>query len=246
MYQQPYLLYQQILLSKLQMALGQEQQIIQAATWIADSLAQGGWIYSSGTGHSHMFAEEIFYRAGGFARVIPILDPVLMLHESASGSTKAERQEGYAAQLMAKYPIGKSDVFIISSNSGRNSVSIEMAQIAKQKEAKVIVLTNMTHSLSVDSRHPSGKKLYELADLCLDNFGEIGDAAIPLEGLEGKVGPTSTVIGTALLQAMMVQAVGTLLERGLVPEIFISSNSDSGEVYNESLIQKYHPYIRIL
>jgi hypothetical protein len=134
---------------------------------------------------------------------------------------------------MAKYPIGKSDVFIVSSNSGRNSVSIEMAQIAKEKEAKVIVLTNMAHSLSVDSRHASWKKLYELADLYLDNCGEIGDASIALEGLECKVGPTSTVIGTALLQAIMVQAVGTLLERGVVPEIFTSSNSDSGEVHIE-------------
>jgi uncharacterized phosphosugar-binding protein len=97
MYQQSYHRYQQTLFSKLQMALGQENQIIQAATWIADTEARGRWIYSSGTGHSHMFAEENFYRAGGFARVIPILDPVWMLHESAGESTKAERREGYAA-----------------------------------------------------------------------------------------------------------------------------------------------------
>jgi uncharacterized phosphosugar-binding protein len=242
----PYLLYQEAVLDKLQKAFAQEKAILQAAEWIADAMAGSGWIYCSGTGHSHMFAEELFYRAGGFARVIPILDPALMLHESATGSTELERQEGYAAQLLSNYPISEQDVFIISSNSGRNPVCIEMAQLAKNKGAKVIALTNLAHSQSVASRHSSGMKLYELADLCLDNFGEIGDAVIPFDGLEGRVGPTSTVVGTALLQAIVVQAVGLLLDKGVLPEVFISSNSDTGEAHNEALIHKYQKSIPFL
>lgn len=238
--------YQQLLSEKLERAFTQAKEISLAATWIANCLKNEGWIYTSGTGHSHLFAEEIFYRAGGFARVQPILDPKLMLHESATGSTLEERREGYAQELLQAYPIGPKDVFIISSNSGRNAVSLEMAQHAKKMGAKVIVLTNLAHSQSVTSRHSSGLKLYEVGDLILDNFGEIGDAAIALAGLTPRVGATSTVIGTALLQAICVEATALLLQEGMVPEVFSSSNSDEGEAHNEALLRKYKPLVNLL
>ncbi len=96
------------------------------------------------------------------------------------------------------------------------------------------------------SRHSSGLKLYQVGDVYLDNFGEIGDASIQLDGLESKVGATSTVVGTALLQAIMIQAASILLSKGIKPEIFNSSNSDSGEAFNEDLIAKYKPQVKIL
>jgi len=148
--------YSQSISDKLVAAFGQKSKIQTASNWIANSLEAEGWIYTTGTGHSHLLAEEIFYRAGGFARVIPILDPALMLHENASKSTDIERLEGYAANLLSPYNITESDVFIIYSNSGRNSVAIEMAQIAKSAGAKVIAITNLSHTSSVDSRHSSG------------------------------------------------------------------------------------------
>lgn len=239
-----YKIYQNRVEEKLRLAFAQENEITLASSLIAESLSRQGWIYASGTGHSHMLAEEIFYRAGGFARVIPILDPDLMLHKDASESTTLERKEGYAAELLKNFKLTENDVFIISSNSGRNAVSIEMAQLAKSSGAKVIVLTNLNHSRSVQSRHSSGLKLYELSDICLDNFGEIGDASIHLEGLESKVGATSTVIGVALLQAIMIQAASVLISKGIKPEIFSSSNSDAGEAENEALISKYKPLVK--
>ncbi|WP_332913063.1 sugar isomerase domain-containing protein [Algoriphagus boritolerans] len=133
MSKEPYKQYKDGILEKLRQAFGQKKEISRAAELIADSLSRQGWIYASGTGHSHLFAEEIFYRAGGFARVIPILDPALMLHKDASGSTEVERREGYAAELLKEYKMTENDVFIIASNSGRNAVSIEMAQIARKK-----------------------------------------------------------------------------------------------------------------
>ncbi|MCH6236726.1 sugar isomerase domain-containing protein [Cognataquiflexum rubidum] len=230
--------------SKLQVVFGQKEKIEQAADWVADCLANEGFIFTSGTGHSHIFAEEIFYRAGGFARVVAILDEALMLHKDASFSTKVERQEGYAATLLEEFPLSEKDVFIISSNSGRNTVSIEMAMIAKEKGAKVIVITNLKHTQSVNSRHPSGKRLFEIADLYFDNGGEIGDASVALEGLDFKVGATSTSAGAVILQSIMVQAAENLIQRGIVPEIFSSSNSDKGEAHNELLIRKYKGQIK--
>ncbi|WP_215223488.1 sugar isomerase domain-containing protein [Echinicola shivajiensis] len=238
--------YKELIFNKLQKAFEQEKEIQIAAKWITECLKNDGWIYTSGTGHSHMFAEEIFYRAGGFARVNPILPPELMLHESASESTEIERKEGYASELMKNYPIGVKDVFIISSNSGRNAVSIEMAAYAKERGAKVIAVTNYAHSLSVDSRHSSGLKLYEIADLYFDNHGEIGDAAIGLGDKPTKVGATSTVVGVALIQAIMVQTASLLFEEGITPEIFSSSNSDIGEEQNILLINKYKKDVKSL
>ncbi|WP_373495994.1 sugar isomerase domain-containing protein [Aquiflexum sp.] len=230
--------------SKLSVIEDQVQKIETSAEWIANSLSNDGFIYISGTGHSHMFAEEIFYRAGGFARVIPILDDALMLHNDASYSTEVERKEGYAGKLLKDYNIGEKDIFIISSNSGRNTVSIEMAMAAKQKGAKVIVITNLKHTLSVESRHPSGKKLFEIANVFFDNGGEIGDAAVSIEGFDFKVGATSTVVGTVILQCIMVQATENLIQMGIEPEIFSSSNSDEGEEHNEALIKKYKGIVK--
>lgn len=231
---------------KLTKAFQQENEIQLAAQMIAESLSKGGWIYTSGTGHSHMLAEEIFYRAGGFARVIPILDPALMLHESASKSTEIERKEGYVAEIMKPFKLTENDIFIIASNSGRNAVSIELALHARSKGAKTICITNLAHSKSVDSRHSSNKKLFQVVDLFLDNCGEIGDAAISIPGLSAKVGATSTVIGVAILQSIMVQAASILAEKGINPEVFNSSNSDKGQEENEALISKYKPLVKTL
>jgi uncharacterized phosphosugar-binding protein len=230
--------------SKLRRVFDQTEKVEQAAKWIADCLADNGFIYTSGTGHSHIFAEEIFYRAGGFARVVAILDDALMLHKDASYSTEVERQEGYGARLLEEFPLSEKDVFIISSNSGRNTVSIEMAMVAKEKGAKVIVITNLKHTQSVVSRHPSGKRLFEIADLYFDNGGEIGDASVTLDGLDFKVGATSTVTGAVILQSIMVQTAENLIQMGVKPEVFSSSNSDEGEEHNETLIKKYKGIIK--
>jgi uncharacterized phosphosugar-binding protein len=238
--------YQLLLTEKMEKAFQQEREIREAASYISTTLKNKGWIYACGTGHSHMLAEEVFYRAGGFARVRPLLLPKLMLHESATGSTEEERKEGYTPLLFQEYEITERDVLIISSNSGRNSVPIELAGYAQQKGAKVIVITNLAHSQSVSSRHGSGLKLYQLGDVVLDNFGEIGDAALHLKGLNTPIGPTSTVIGTALLQAVCVEATAQLLAQGIVPDIFASSNSDQGGVHNAALLEAYKPLVKML
>jgi uncharacterized phosphosugar-binding protein len=88
--------------------------------------------------------------------------------------------------------------------------------------------------------------LYQLGDVVLDNFGEIGDAALTLEGLDTPVGPTSTAIGTALLQAICVEATAQLLAQGITPEVFASSNSDQGAAHNEALLEAYKPLVKML
>src|SRR5205085_8126865 len=123
------------------------------------------------TGHSHLLAEEIFYRAGGLARACPILDTRLMLHENAIQATYDEREEGYGATILDRYPVAAGDVLVVASNSGRNSVPIDLALEAQRRGLRTVAITNLAHSRAWPSRHNSGKTLAEVADLTLDNCG---------------------------------------------------------------------------
>ena len=183
----------------------------------------------------------MYYRAGGLILINPIFGREMMLDTSPITQTsRMERLEGYGETLMKKVPIEEGDILIVHSVSGRNCVSIEVAMEAKKQGAKVIALTNMAYSKSVSSRHSSGKRLFEVCDLVLDNHGELGDACVSIEGLEQKVSPTSTVIGAAMLNSIVAAAVHELVERGMKnPPIFYNANQDGGDELNQKIYSAY-------
>ncbi len=216
----------------------QAEAMEQAARRIADSLKAGGMIYTFGTGHGHLLALEVFYRAGGMARVCPIMDEKLMLHVSAAGSTLEERREDWVEKLLARYPIKAGDVLISISNSGRNAVPVLLALEARKRGAFVIALTSMNHSSAVSSRNSLGLRLFEAADLVLDNCGVLGDAAVRFED-GAQVGPTSTAAGAAILQAVVCRVKELSLAEGFEADFFKSSNVDGGDEWNDRLIARY-------
>lgn len=222
------------------------KSITAAATLFSDAIINNHKIFLFGTGHSHMLSEELFYRAGGLANIHPVLETALMLHESASKSTSVERLSGYAEVLFDYYGMRKDDVVVIISNSGRNGVIVDMAEICKENGLKIIALTNVEHTLSGASRHKSGKKLYEFADVVLDNMGCVGDASVDVDGEPGKICPTSTVIGSMLLNAVVAESVNMCCEKGVVPDCFMSSNVDGGDDVNEKFIEKYKNEVKHL
>lgn len=217
-----------------------------AALALSEALIDNKKILLFGTGHSHMLSEELFYRAGGLVRIQPVLEPELMLHISASGSTVAERREGLAESLFDKYAINKDDLIFIISNSGRNGVIVDMALLCKERGVKVIALTNLKHTFSGESRHKSGKRLCEIADIVLDNFGVVGDASVEVSGVSGKICPTSTVSGALILNGIVARAVELCSQKGFCPEHFASSNIDGGDEINDKLIEKYKEEIKHL
>ncbi len=222
------------------------EQIEKTAEILSKALINGNKIFLFGTGHSHMLAEELFYRAGGLVKIQPVLEPVLMLHESASGSTLAERKEGFAQALFDKYSMKPQDVIIIISNSGRNGVIVDMAMLCKEKGLTVVALTNLNHTYAGQSRHKSGKRLCEIADVVLDNFGCVGDACVEVEGIDGKICPTSTVTGALILNAVVAETVDICAKRCFCPEHFASSNVDGGDEINNKLLEKYKKEIKHL
>ena len=96
-------------------------------------------------------------------------------------TSKMERLEGYGTALAEIQLFKEGDVLILHSVSGRNPVIIDLALAAKEKGVKIIALTNKTYSQSVTSRNSSGLRLFEVADLVIDNHGEIGDAGCQCE-----------------------------------------------------------------
>ena len=220
----------------------QKDNMEKAARAIVEAVRQGGMIYTFGTGHGHLLALEVFYRAGGMAKICPILDEKLMLHISAAGSTREERREDVAEELLKKYPVKAGDVVIISSNYGRNAAPVMMARAARERGAFTVALTSLKHSSSVSSRNSLNLRLFEAADLVLDNGGVPGDASVLFS--DGScVGPTSTVIGAAMLQAIVCRVKEISLEEGVDAEFFVSSNIDGGDEINDRLIEKYQSAI---
>ena len=222
------------------------ENIEKTAELFSDAFINNRKIFLFGTGHSHMLAEELFYRAGGLVKIQPILDPPLMLHISASESTIAERVEGVAQNLFNEYGIKENDVIVIISNSGRNGVIVDMALLCKEKGVKVVALTNLQHTYSGESRHQSGKRLCEIADIILDNFGCVGDACVEIDGVSGKVCPTSTVTGSLILNSVVAECVEMCVADGFVPEHFASANVDGGDEINSKFVEKYKKEIKHL
>ncbi|MCX8472204.1 MAG: SIS domain-containing protein [Sediminibacterium sp.] len=224
----------------------QMENIDAAGSIIAESLMNKGFVYTFGTGHSHMMAEELFYRAGGLARVYPILEEALMLHNGAIKSTDMERLGGYAELILNRYDCSEKDCLIIASNSGRNPVNIEMVTAAQKRGMKVIGLTNLTHSKAQESRHVSGKKLYQLVDVVIDNQGCLGDASVFIPQINRNIAATSTSLGAMILQATVIAAIEIMLEKNFIPEVFSSSNLDEGDTINERILADYKSFVKPL
>jgi uncharacterized phosphosugar-binding protein len=221
----------------------QRDRLIEAQQWVADALAAGGLVYVTGSGHSHIIAEEVFYRAGGAAAVQAILDPALMLHQGAQRSTVLERLEGYAEIVLEDYPIGPKDVVFVVSNSGRNAFPIEAALFARGRGARVIAITSSDHAAHVTSRHKSGKMLSDVADLVIDNQAPYGDACLAIPNSQKHMGSTSTISGTFIINAVMAEAVAGLSRRGIAVDIYQSANS-SGGAGAEEIVKRWRSRIR--
>lgn len=208
----------------------QRENISAAAQIIADSIMKGGILQAFGSGHSYAAAIEVCGRAGGLIPSKAIEEPSRGMYETV---------EGTGAKLMETSDLRENDCLILISNSGRNPLGIEIADYAKKKGVKVIVVTSLESSKKMTSRHSSGKKLYDFADVVLDNRVMDGDASVQLEGMSSKICGTSSIAGALLLNCTMVEAIEIMLSKGYVPPVYMSENVDGGHEFNAKLKEKY-------
>lgn len=219
--------------------------IEQAAKMIADAIENGHSLFAFGCTHSSLPIQDLVYRAGGLMLVNPLFGPGITALDikPTTISSAMEQMEGYAKVLLDNSPLKSGDVLILVSVSGRNAVPVELAQIAQERGIKVIGVTSREYSESVTSRHSSGKKMNDFADILLDNKAPKGDAVLQAEGVPQKFTPVSGVTSIALLQALIASTIEELLRRGIVPPIFLAANVDGGKEYNARLLAQYRDRI---
>lgn len=218
----------------------QMDAIQRSAELIVETATKKHNIFAVGCGHAGLLAQELFYRSGGLVLINPIFAPGLTLDARPITITSdIERIEGYGKTIVKRKNISDGDLVIVHSVSGRNPVSIDIAMESRSRGAKVICLTNLAYSKSVSSRHSSGKNLYEVSDIVIDNCGEIGDASIKIEGFPEKTAPTSTAAGAAILNAIVAEAVGLFVKKGLTPPVFMSANLEGGDEHNRKVMDEY-------
>jgi uncharacterized phosphosugar-binding protein len=162
-----------------------------------------------------------------------------MLHRSAMESTARERQEGVAAAALARYPLAEGDVLIVVSNSGLNEAPLEAARAGRAAGATVIALTSLAYSTAAAQGRPF---LAQLSDMVIDNGLPPGDALVPIRGTSLRVGPGSTAIGAALLQALFAEVAARLAASDpAAPPIWLSSNLPGAPEHNRDLVERFRP-----
>lgn len=198
-------------------------------------------VFIFGASHAGILMEEMYYRAGGMMTINPIFGREVMLDRSPiTFTSQMERLEGYGTSLASTVDFKENDVLILHSVSGRNPIIIDIAIAAREKGVKLIGLTNVSYSKSVTSRHSSGKRLFEVVDIVIDNHGDIGDACCDIKGIEQKVGASSTVVGASILNTIIVETCQKLVDSGVkYPPIFYSANLDGGDQLNQELYEQY-------
>jgi uncharacterized phosphosugar-binding protein len=224
----------------------QTDAVIAAAAVLVAGLRAGGVVQTFGTGHSQAFAMEVAGRAGGLVatNMIALRDLVLLGGEPPEVlfDDQLERDSAAGARLYDLAGVDPSDVFMIASNSGANGAVVELALQVKGHGHPLVAVTSMAHTSRVASRHPSGKRLFELADVVLDNGAPLGDTVLPVGDVE--IGALSSITAALLAQMVVAEVVATLVAAGETPPVYRSFNAPGGDDHNAGLEARYAGRIR--
>lgn len=226
----------------LQRVRDEEAGAVEAAgTLIADTVADGGRLFAFGAGHSSLAAQDLVYRAGGLAlmNLLAVPGAVGVDVMPATLGSALERVDGLASAVLDTSPARSGDVLVIVSLSGRNALPVEMAMNARALGLKVIGVTSVAYASETKSRHTSGTYLKDHCDVVLDSKIAIGDAELTLDTVPAPFAPASTVVTSALLQAVMATAAGALADRGIEPPLLRSGNVDGGHEWNGRVFEEY-------
>jgi uncharacterized phosphosugar-binding protein len=214
--------------------------IKQAAELIAETAEAGGGLHFYDTGHC---SHEAIHRAGGLCMMNHFQFSLSVNSKPGikRGSQVSERHragrdatdEQLAALAVERSGLAPGDLLIVSSVSGKAAAVVEVVRAAQRMGVRVVAITNITYSSSVESRHSSGKRLFEVADIAIDNCGVVGDAVLNVEGVGTGVAPSSGVAFCYLIWAVTSEAVAQMLARGVEPHVYRSVNLPDGEAFNE-------------
>jgi uncharacterized phosphosugar-binding protein len=225
----------------------QSAAIDAAAQACADSIEGDGLVFSFGTGHGGFAALEMFPRTGTIAGFRPIVElPIALMHHVFGDMGTHQyrflhKQEGYGTAILRAHRLDPGDTMILFSQSGLNAVILDIAVECKQRGLTVVGVTSVTHSRAVESRHSSGQRLFEVADVVVDTGVPTADAGLALEGTDALFGPTSTPVAVVVAHSIVARTAELLLARGYRPKVMRSpnvtdyqtANANNDEVYED-------------
>jgi uncharacterized phosphosugar-binding protein len=207
----------------------QRDAIGRAAARFAQAILAGRLVHVFGTGHSRMAVEEMFPRYGSFPGFHPIVELSMTYHNpvvGANGQRQAmflENVQGFGPVLWRNFVTDPADALLAISTSGCNAVTIDVALEAKRLGLYVVALTSLPHARVSTSKHESGRKLDEVADLVLDQRAPAGDSAVWIDGLETPVAPISSVTGCTIVNLIKADVARRLTEAGAPPRVLTAA-----------------------
>jgi uncharacterized phosphosugar-binding protein len=228
----------------------QLENIRRAAEPMAESIAAGRWVHTFGCGHATIPVEEMYPRIGGFVGFHPMVELPLTFFTRIVGEMGVrqfvflEGVEGYGDRIMDSYDFDPRDTMWIFSHSGINVVNIDVARRAKAIGMKVVVCGSEAGFRSKASRHQSGKKLFDIADVVVDNCTDAVDAAVPIQNHQDRIGPLSTIAFVTLVWMIITTVAESLVARGVKLYIHPSHNVPGDTTAHERLDAALREYKR--
>lgn len=243
--------YRKIIENLEQVNKTEEPNIDAAASLMADAIANDRLIHVyGGGGHTTLPVGEMFFRAGGLANIDPVMEPALSVFNQALKYLELERTVNFGASIVKYYKLQKDDVLIIFHNIGINPATIDAAEEAKREGAKIIAVSSSYWQEEMPKdhfiRHPSGKNLFDLADVCINDYNPVGDAAVTVPGFETPIAPISNIVDFYIAHMLEIKTVAECVRRGIKPPVWSSANVPGGDEKNAALIEKYRPRVKML
>ncbi|HIX92502.1 MAG TPA: sugar isomerase domain-containing protein [Firmicutes bacterium] len=229
----------------------QEPNIDAAASLMADAIADDRLIHVyGGGGHTTLPVGEMFFRAGGLANIDPVMEPALSVFNQALKYLELERTVNFGASIVKYYQLKPGDVMIIFHNIGINPATIDAAAEAKKAGAKIIAVSSSHWQNEIPEdhfiRHPSKKNLFDFADVKIDDFNPVGDAAVKVPGFDTPIAPISNIVDFYIAHLLEIKTVAECVCRGITPPVWSSANVPGGDEKNAALIEKYRPRVKML
>lgn len=206
-------------------------------------------VYAGG-GHTTLAMGEMFFRAGGLANINPLMETALSVFNQALKYLELERTVNFGASIIKYYDIQKDDVVLFFHNIGINPATIDAAIEVKKRGGKIIAVASSywQNEMPADHfiRHPSGKNLFDFADVCIDDYNPVGDAIVNVPGLDTPIAPVSNIVDFTIAHLLEIETVRQCIEQGIVPPVWNSANAPGGDEKNAAYLKKYKPQIKSL
>jgi len=220
----------------------QRENVIKAGEMVAETVANGGNVYLSLICHS--IEMDLINRGGGveFYKHFSYKMDVEKTGRERDRSDIDQSQWGMAAYALKMSNLRPGDLIMVSSVSGRTTSVVDLACEAKKMGIKVICFTSMEYTTTVDPVHPSGKRLYEMVDLAIDNCAPAAEAMMEVPGIEAHYAAASGIACDILLWSITSVAIDKLMEKGITPGVLKSANFPGGREYNKKLAETYNEH----